>query len=60
MSEHLSEQGDFDRSEFTFSNGVFCDSKERLCRKERYLGLDGKRSGVVDEHYTELLFGQIP
>lgn len=59
-SEHLSKQGDFDRSEFTFANGVFCDSKERLCRKDRYFGLDGKRSGVVDEHYTELLFGQIP
>lgn len=52
----LTAQGDFDHSAFTFSNGVFCDSTERLCRKDRYFGVDGKRSGKVDEHYTELLY----
>ncbi|WP_080764353.1 YcgJ family protein [Hafnia alvei] len=56
----LTAQGDFDHSAFTFSNGVFCDSTERLCRKDRYFGVDGKRGGKIDEHYTELLYGHKP
>ncbi|ARK62900.1 YcgJ family protein [Burkholderia pseudomallei] len=51
-------QGDFDPTEFTFANGVFCDVKERLCRDDRYYGADGKRSGAVSRRYTELLFGR--
>ena len=54
--KRLTAQANFDHSAFTFSNGVFCDSTERLCRKDRYFGVDGKRSGKVDEHYTELLY----
>ncbi|RAY79762.1 hypothetical protein DP190_21130 [Enterobacter cloacae] len=50
-------QGDFDRTEFTFSNGIFCDTKEKLCRGDRYYGVDGKRSGTVSDKYTTLLFG---
>ena len=53
----LASQGDFDRTEFTFANGVFCDVKERLCRADRYYGADGKRSAAVNKKYTELLFG---
>ncbi|MEJ2116657.1 MAG: YcgJ family protein [Alphaproteobacteria bacterium] len=49
-------QGNFDRTEFTFANGIFCDVKERLCRENRYFGLDGKRSGAISEKYTNLLF----
>lgn len=29
----LFSQDTFDTSEFTFANGVFCDTKERACRK---------------------------
>lgn len=53
----LASQGDFDRTEFTFANGVFCDVKERLCRADRYYGADGKRRAAVNKKYTELLFG---
>ncbi|ECI4012058.1 hypothetical protein DN310_22780 [Salmonella enterica subsp. salamae] len=48
---------DFDRTAFTFSNGIFCDVKERLCRQDRYFGNDGKRSGVVNHYFTKILFG---
>jgi hypothetical protein len=51
-------QGDFDMTEFTFANGIFCDVKERLCREDRYYGADGKRSGVASKKYTQLLFGK--
>ncbi|MEY7343618.1 YcgJ family protein, partial [Escherichia coli] len=27
--------------------GVFCDVKEKLCRDDRYFGVDGKRSGKI-------------
>ena len=52
----LFSQGDFDATQFTFANGIFCDVKERLCREDRYYGVDGKRSGKVSEKYTKLLF----
>ena len=52
----LFSQGDFDLTEFTFSNGIFCDVKERLCRQDRYYGAGGKRSGAISEKYTKLLF----
>lgn len=55
---NLFSQGDFDLTEFTFANGIFCDVKERLCREDRYYGANGKRSGTVSKKYTELLFGQ--
>jgi hypothetical protein len=51
-------QGDFDPTQFTFANGIFCDVKERQCRDDRYFGADGKRSGALNRKYTELLFGQ--
>jgi hypothetical protein len=51
-------QGDFDPTTFTFANGIFCDVKERLCRKDRYFGADGKRSGAISSKYTNLLFGE--
>lgn len=56
-SQHLISQGEFDHSEFTFANGIFCDVKEKLCRKDRYYGVDGKRSGAVDKETTRMLFG---
>ena len=57
VASKLSSQGDFDPTEFTFANGIFCDVKERLCREDRYYGEGGKRTGAVSKKYTELLFG---
>lgn len=50
-------QGAFDRTAFTFANGVYCDTKEKVCRKDRYFGADGKPSGAVDITTTEQVFG---
>ena len=52
----LFSQGDFDGTEFTFANGIFCDVKEQLCRQDRYYDANGKRSGSISEKYTKLLF----
>ncbi|HGM5323934.1 TPA: YcgJ family protein [Serratia marcescens] len=57
-SLQLTSQGEFDHSEFTFANGIFCDVKEKVCRKDRYYGVDGKRGGAIDQKTTSLLFGQ--
>ncbi|HBA6306489.1 TPA: hypothetical protein J2F63_004671, partial [Escherichia coli] len=46
----------YDPSEFTFANGVFCDVKEKLCRDDRYFGVDGKRSGKINQITTKMLF----
>lgn len=54
----LQSQGDFDPTEFTFANGIFCDVKERLCRTDRYYGEGGQRSGALSRKYTTLLFGR--
>jgi hypothetical protein len=54
----LFSQGEFDVKQFTFSNGVFCDVTDRLCRENRYFGTDGKRSGAVSKKYTAILFGR--
>ncbi|AOZ05326.1 YcgJ family protein [Cupriavidus malaysiensis] len=50
-------RGPFDHSAFTFSNGVFCDVKECLCREDRYFNAKGQRS-PVSAKYTRLLFGK--
>ncbi|PWI77183.1 hypothetical protein DEO48_25680 [Enterobacter sp. CGMCC 5087] len=54
--QQLAAQGEFDRSAFTFANGVYCDTKEKVCRKDRYFGADGKPSGAIDRTTTKLLF----
>jgi hypothetical protein len=54
----LFSQGDFSLTEFTFSNGIFCDVKERVCRDDRYYDANGKRSGTISKKYTTLLFGK--
>lgn len=48
-------QGEFDTTQFTFANGVFCDTKTQLCHVDRYFEADGKRS-AVDRKTTQLLF----
>jgi Fels-1 Prophage Protein-like len=54
----LFSQGAFDLTMFTFSNGTSCDTKERMCREDRYYSPDGQRSGKVSAKYTEILFGK--
>ncbi|AIJ10079.1 MULTISPECIES: YcgJ family protein [Edwardsiella] len=56
VAQGLFAQGDFDLTQFTFANGIFCDTRERLCRADRYYGPDGKHSGAVSVKYTALLF----
>ncbi|WP_193162765.1 YcgJ family protein [Enterobacter ludwigii] len=51
-------QGAFDRTAFTFASGVYCDTKEKVCRKDRYFGADGKPSGETDRKTTRWLFPQ--
>ncbi|MGK2893083.1 YcgJ family protein [Klebsiella michiganensis] len=54
----LAAQGEFDRTAFTFANGIYCDTKEKVCRKDRYFGADGKPSGKIDSKTTQWLFAQ--
>lgn len=48
------EMGDFDKTEFTFADGTFCDIKEKLCHVDRFY-TQGQRS-EVNEKYTKMLF----
>ncbi|MFC7067896.1 YcgJ family protein [Brucella rhizosphaerae] len=57
VADKMFSQGDFDKTEFTFASGIFCDVKERLCRADRYYE-NGKRSGAISKKYTKLLFGE--
>lgn len=50
-------QGEFDTSAFTFANGVFCDTKTKLCHVDRYFNAGNKRS-AVDAKTTKKLFGK--
>ena len=54
--QQLGMKGEFDRTAFTFANGIYCDTKEKVCRKDRYFGADGKASGAIDTATTQLLF----
>ncbi|MEB7884033.1 YcgJ family protein [Serratia fonticola] len=56
QARQLVARGRFDRTEFTFDNGIFCSVRARECRKNRYFGLDGKRSGALDRTTTDWLF----
>lgn len=53
----IEQDGDFDKTAMTFTNGVFCDIKEQKCHMDRYFEADGKRSAVSKE-YTQKLFGK--
>ncbi|WP_158523383.1 YcgJ family protein [Serratia marcescens] len=57
QSRQLDALGEFDRSSFTFANGVYCDSKEKVCHKDRYYGANGRPLGDVDDVTTRQLFG---
>lgn len=55
---YLLAQGEFDKTQFTFSNGVFCDTGEKRCHTDRYFNRDRKRNPVA-ENETRLLFPEI-
>lgn len=59
-ADKLRAMGAFDTQAFTFEGGVFCDARARLCRDDRYFGPDGKRSGAINNDYTQQLFGGHP
>lgn len=48
--------GDFDKTQMTFANGIFCDTQEKKCHVDRYFE-NGQRS-KVSKKYTEILFGK--
>ncbi|QPR27274.1 hypothetical protein I6G97_12625 [Edwardsiella hoshinae] len=52
--------GAFDHTAFTFANGIFCDTRARLCWEDRYYGSDGKHSAAISARYTALLFPPTP
>lgn len=56
--KQLAAQGEFDRTAFTFADGVYCDTKAHECRQDRYFGADGKPSGKIDSKTTQWLFAQ--
>lgn len=58
QAKNLEILGRADLMAFTFDGGVFCDTREKLCRDDKYFGTDGKRSGKINNHFTEILFGK--
>ncbi len=54
-AENLQSLQGYDPSEFTFSNGVFCDVKENYVVMIVIL-VDGKRSGKINQTTTKMLF----
>lgn len=58
QAKNLEILGRADLMAFTFDGGVFCDTREKLCRDDKYFGTDGKRSGKINSHFTEILFGK--
>ncbi|CAI1002471.1 MULTISPECIES: YcgJ family protein [Serratia] len=56
QARKLIAHGRFDRTEFTFDNGIFCSVRARECRRTRYFGADGQHAGAIDRVATEWLF----
>lgn len=44
----------FDHTQFTFANGIFCDTKEQRCYVDRYFNQDGQRSAQSPAHSKAL------
>lgn len=57
QSRQFAALGGGDHASFTLANGVYCDTNEKVCRKDRYYGPNGRPSGAVDEVTTRQLFG---
>ncbi|MCW2457659.1 UNVERIFIED_ORG: hypothetical protein M2414_005432 [Rahnella aquatilis] len=52
----LTARGEFERSAFSFADGIYCDVSAQVCRKSGAVGEDGKPSGPADPTTTHLLF----
>lgn len=57
-ARQLMAQGAFDKTVFTFTNGVFCDLATKRCLSNRYFDAQGNRSGKVRKTESRLLFGK--
>ena len=57
QADKVFSQGTFDQAQFTFANGIFCDTKVRKCFVDRYFDANGQRSAEA-KHYSQALFGQ--
>ena len=57
QADRVFSQGQFDQTQFTFANGIFCDTKTQTCHVDRYFDGQGNRSAVAP-NYTQALFGQ--
>lgn len=57
QADKVFSQGQFDHTQFTFANGIFCDTQVQKCYVDRYSNGDGKRSAIA-ENYTKALFYQ--
>ncbi len=57
QAERIFSQGEFDKTQFTFENGIFCDTNTKTCHIDRYYNEGGKHSAIATK-YTFALFGQ--
>ncbi len=57
LSDKLIAPGSFDRSAFTFENGIFCDVNEQRCYEDRYHDTKSGKRSPVSLYYTTTLFG---
>lgn len=58
QAKALRDAGHFDHRAFTFLNGIYCDTREKVCRQNRYYNTDGKPAGAVESVTTQMLFGR--
>ncbi|OTG67665.1 hypothetical protein B9T28_03350 [Acinetobacter silvestris] len=57
QADRIFSQGEFDHTQFTFENGIFCDTNTKTCHIDRYYNASGKHSAIAPK-YTSALFGQ--
>lgn len=57
QANRIFSQGAFNLKQFTFANGVFCDTQEQMCYADRYFDSDGRRSQKA-LNYSKALFAQ--
>ena len=57
QAERVFSQAQLNQTQFTFANGIFCDTQAKRCHVDRYFDANGKRSAVAP-NYTQALFGQ--
>nr|WP_228146174.1 YcgJ family protein [Acinetobacter sp. ANC 4648] len=57
QADRIFSQGEFDKTQFTFENGIFCDTNTKTCHVDRYYNERGKHSAIAPK-YTSALFGK--